>query len=80
MLEEMEKVVMWYSLCHVSKLGCVYMKLYRYYFSHSNCVLHQLKDVLGTDVYSDLRSLHTVGLCQSWGRGRSPTGASGRCG
>lgn len=80
MLEKMEKVVMWYSLCHVSKLGSVYMKLYRYYFSHSNCVLHQLKAILGTAVYSDLRSLHTVGLCQSWGRGRSQTGASGRCG
>lgn len=42
---ETEKVVMWWPLCHISKLGgvCIYML----YFPCSSCALHQVKDILG---------------------------------
>lgn len=66
-LERMEKeVVMWHSLWHVPKLGCVCIKLHRYYFLHSRCVLHQLKDILGKAGGSQV-CIQTRGPCTLWG-------------
>lgn len=56
---------MWHSLCHVSELGCVCINLYRYYFSHSSCVLHQLNDILGTA--GGPLCIQTQGPCTLWG-------------
>lgn len=64
-LEKMAKAVMWHSQCHVSKQGSVGIKLYRYYFSHCSCVLHQLKDILGTA--GEPLCIQTQGLCTLWG-------------